>query len=180
MMTTYSFTFVVGNVDPFGDDFEDRFFEAGCDDATLVLMHGAVAVCFDREHETFKEAVLSAYQNVSDTGSELLRFEPDYLVNASEIAARAGLSRAAVSLYENGERGEGFPKPFARITTKSPLWDWVEVSRWLCLRGKIDESEFRTAQISRAVNHSVQKCKGVVFARKMTNLALEAPLEIAV
>ena len=175
-MTTYDFTFVVGNADPHSDDFEDVFFEAGCDDATLVLMHGAVAVCFDRKADSYKDAVFSAYDNVLSTGSTILRFEPDFLVSASEIAARAGLSRAAISNYENGLRGEDFPRPFARITTKNPLWDWVEVSRWLCTREKLEESEFRSAQISRVVNFAVQMQKSVEWAKKETDRAMAEPV----
>lgn len=155
-MQTFEFTFVVDSADPHAEDFEDRFFEAGCDDATLVLMHGAVAACFAREAGDYKSAVLSAYENILSAGAGIVRFEPDYLVSASEIATRAGLTRGAVSHYEKGDRGEGFPNPRARVTTKSPLWDWVEVSHWLCSKGKLSEEEFRFAQISRIINYNVQ------------------------
>jgi transcriptional regulator with XRE-family HTH domain len=175
-MDTYSFTFVVGDADPHAEDFEDRFFEAGCDDATIILVRGAAALCFDREDETFKDAVLSAYQDILKSGALILRFEPDYLVNASEIAARAGLSRNAVSMYEKGERGEGYPKPCARFTTSSPLWDWVDVSRWLCLRGTIDEEEYRFAQVSRIINHNVQVLGDFEKAKIDVEIALQSPV----
>lgn len=175
-MQTFDFTFVVDGIDPDADDFEDRFFEAGCDDSTLVLMHGAVAVCFDREAETYDAAVLSAYRDVLSAGATISRFEPDYLVSASEIADRAGLSRAAVSLYANGERGENFPKPYARITTPSPMWDWVDVSKWLCQKGTLDEVEYRSAQVSRVINFNVQKNEGISVARKEVAEALATPV----
>jgi len=174
-MKTYSFTFVVGDADPHSEDFEDRFFEAGCDDATLVLMHGAIALCFEREGITYKNAVMSAYRDVLATGSQLLRFEPDFLVSAAEIANRAGLSRAAVSLYEKGERAENFPKPYARITTSSPLWDWVEVSRWLCTNGKLDVCEFRDAQVARFVNFGVQTSEEITVVDEKLEKALAEP-----
>jgi len=155
-MHAFEFTFVVGGVDPHAADFEDRFFEAGCDDATLVLMQGAVAACFVRASDTYKDAVISAYEDILRAGAVVERFEPDYLVTASEIATRAELSRQAVSLYAKGERGEGFPRPMARITTPQPLWDWVEVSRWLVRRGKVDEVGFRLAQVSRVINFGAQ------------------------
>lgn len=155
-MQTYDFTFVVGNADPHADDFEDRFFEAGCDDATLVLMHGAVAVCFNRSAEHYKDAVFSAYEDILKAGATVDRFEPDYLVSAREIANRAGLTPQAVSLYAKGERGADFPKPKFRVTTPNPLWDWVEVSRWLVLRGTIREEEYREAQVSRIINFGAQ------------------------
>ena len=165
MMTAHEFTFIVGGIDPHADDFEDRFFEAGCDDATLALMHGAIAVCFEREAENYKQAVLSAYENIIAAGAKLERFEPDFLVTASEIAVRANISKAAVSLYERGERGEGFPAPRARVTTSSPLWDWVSVSHWLYQNGKVSHSEVRHAVISRAINFSAQMGESYEYAK---------------
>lgn len=175
-MNTFDFAFVVSADDPHADGFEDRFFDAGCDDATIALVHGTVALCFAREADTYKSAVLSAYENILKAGSDILRFEPDYLVSQSEIANRAGLSRAAVSLYEKGERGDGFPKPCARITTPSPLWDWVDVSRWLCLRGKIEETEYRSALVSRIVNYHVQTDRDYNAAVSEVENAMAQPL----
>ena len=45
-MSEHEFSFVVSGVDPGADDFEDRFAAAGCDDATLMLVNGLVAVAF--------------------------------------------------------------------------------------------------------------------------------------
>ncbi|WP_336042550.1 hypothetical protein [Pseudooceanicola nanhaiensis] len=154
-MPTYDFTFVV-DADPYADDFEDRFIETGCDDATFVLRRGAAAICFDRSANSYKEAVLSAYRNIKDAGSNILRFEPDFLVSQNEISERAHLSRSAVGLFEKGERREGFPLPVAKISSPRPLWDWVAVSQWLVANGKLDESEYRHALISRTINVDAQ------------------------
>ena len=86
-MKTFDFTFVVDNADTHSEDFEDKFFEAGCDDATLVLMHGAVAACFNREAENYKEAVLSAYENILMAGVTICVFDPDFFVSASEVSS---------------------------------------------------------------------------------------------
>jgi hypothetical protein len=155
-MNKHSFSFIVSGVDPHADDFEDKFFEAGCDDATLALIHGLVAVCFDREADNYSHAIVSAYQNVLKAGAKVERFEPDFLVSQSEIASRASLSRAAVSLYVAGERGVDFPRPVVRVTTSSPLWDWVEVSSWLHEHDKLPACEVVNARIARAVNWHVQ------------------------
>jgi transcriptional regulator with XRE-family HTH domain len=179
-METYDFTFVVTGVDPHAADFDDRFFDAGCDDATIVLRHGVVAVCFARQAQSYRAAALSAYSDVLKTGASLLRFEPDYLVSASEIAARAGLSRQAVSNYERGSRAENFPPPEARIMTASPLWDWVEVSRWLLLTGKVErraaEAAFRSAQISRAINTCARQNADVALVGSAIDAALAEPV----
>jgi len=151
----FDFTFVV-NADPHDEHFEDRFIEAGCDDATFVLLRGAAAVSFDRDAATYKDAVFSAYKQIISTGSQILRFEPDFLVSASDIAERSGLTRAAVSLFSKGERRDGFPVPHARLNSPNPLWDWVEVSRWLVDHKGLPQARYREAVISRIINAGAQ------------------------
>jgi hypothetical protein len=151
----FDFTFVV-NADPHDESFEDRFIEAGCDDATFVLLRGAVAISFDRDAATYKDAVFSAYKQIISTGSQILRFEPDFLVSASDIAERSGLSRAAVSLFIKGERRDGFPVPHARINSANPLWDWVKVSGWLVAHKEMPSAVYREAVISRIINAGAQ------------------------
>lgn len=151
----FDFTFVV-DADPHDESFEDRFIEAGCDDATFVLLRGAAAISFDREAATYKEAVFSAYKQIISTGSQILRFEPDFLVSASDIAERSGLTRAAVSLFIKGERRDGFPVPHARLNSPYPLWDWVAVSKWLVDHKDLPKEKYREAVISRIINAGAQ------------------------
>lgn len=155
-MNEHDFAFIVSGVDAHDDGFADRFYEAGCDDATLMLVNGLVAVCFARKAESFAHAVMSAHENILATGAKIERFEPDFLVSKSEIAKRANLSKSAVSLYVSGERGSNFPAPHARITSSSPLWDWVEVSSWLHTNGELPLEAVVQARIARAVNWFVQ------------------------
>lgn len=161
-MSSHDFSFIVSGVDPHAQDFEDRFFEAGCDDATLVLTHGLIAVCFAREADDYSHAVVSAYADILKTGAKVERFEPDFLVSQSDIARRAGLSRAAISLYVAGDRGSDFPKPHARVTTSSPLWDWVEVSSWLHQQDVVSVEEVVNARLSRTINWFVQNPKELI------------------
>mmetsp|Transcript_26646 Transcript_26646/g.37387 ORF Transcript_26646/g.37387 Transcript_26646/m.37387 type:complete len:87 (+) Transcript_26646:50-310(+) len=86
-MNTFEFTIVATGLDPFADDFEERFFEAGCDDATVSLQKGALVVDFTREADTFEEAVTSALSNIRQTGARVLSIEPYHLVSLSDIAA---------------------------------------------------------------------------------------------
>ncbi len=136
-MRTHSFTIIASGVDMLDDVVMDRFFEAGCDDATVSFQKGLVVLEFQREAKTRLSALVSAIIAVGKAGAEVERIEPDYLVSSSEIARRAGLVRATVSLYSEGKRGAGFPPPVARVTSDSPLWDWVEVSSWMYRQGKI-------------------------------------------
>lgn len=155
-MSEHNFAFIVSGVDIGDDRFADRFYEAGCSDATLMLVNGLLAVCFAREAENFSHAVLSGYGDIAKTGCKVERFEPDFLVSRSEIAKRANLTKAAITNYVTGERGENFPAPHARITSASPLWDWVEVSAWLHQNGLLPVEEVVNARISRAINWAVQ------------------------
>ena len=172
-MTLFDFTFVV-DADPMTDDFEDRFIEAGCDDATFLLMRGAAALSFDREAPTYKEAVLSAYRQIKRAGSDIIRFEPDFLVSAIEIAERAGTTKQNITHYIKGERRAGFPLPHARLASKSPLWDWVDVSRWLVDQSIVDEEVHREASISRIINACAQMNDVIPDARIDIEAALTA------
>jgi hypothetical protein len=155
-MSEFEFSFLVSGMDPHADDFADRFFEAGCHDATLMLTRGLVAVCFAREADNYAQAVVAGYRDVLKAGAVVERFEPDFLVSRSDISKRANLSKAAISLYVSGERGSGFPAPCARITSSNPLWDWVEVSAWLHRNSQLPRDAVVNARISRVVNWVVQ------------------------
>ena len=77
-MRSYEFTFIASGVDPEAEDLEDRFFEAGCDDATLAFMKGLLAVNFCREADSYVHAVVSGYHSVVAAGAVVERFEPDF------------------------------------------------------------------------------------------------------
>ena len=74
-------------------------------------------------------------------GARVERIEPDHLVSMADIARRAGLTRAAISLYAKGMRAQEFPAPVARVTSEIPLWDWW---RGGCAAPKIKSSLCRT------------------------------------
>jgi predicted DNA-binding transcriptional regulator AlpA len=151
-MTSFDFSIIASGLDPHAEDFEDTFFAAGCDDATIALQKGVIVLDFSREAGGFAEAVASAMADVITAGATIERIEPDYLVSLSEIARRAGLTRAATHNYARGERADGFPRPVARISTESALWDWVEVSKWLVDRKTIDDDAYQRAKVIRTVN----------------------------
>ncbi len=151
-MKTHEFTIIASGLDHEADDFEDRFFEAGCDDATLSFQKGVIIVEFSREAVSFSKAVASAYEDVLRTGAHVERVEPDHLVSLSEIAERAGMTRQAISLYTRGERSSEFPYPAAKVTSKHPLWDWYEVSEWLFKNERIDREEVVRAKIVKEAN----------------------------
>ena len=156
-MTTFEFTIIASGLDPKADDFEDRFFAAGCDDATIAVSRGAIVLDFSREAANPEDAIDSAIANVEAAGATVERIEPDNLVSLADIAERANLTRAAITHYAKGERGENFPIPVARVTTQSPLWDWTDVAEWLFARSQLVEEEVTFARAIRACNIRVRE-----------------------
>jgi len=177
-MRSYEFTFIASGVDPESPDLEEKFFEAGCDDATLAFMKGLLAVNFDRDADTYAHAVVSAYHSVQAAGAKIERFEPDFLVNASEIAERSHQTRQAISNYTKGIRGEGFPSPIVRIMSESPLWDWVEVSGWLYKKEIVSREQVVDARVARMMNWFVQSKDRIAGIEKRLAGFLDAGTEI--
>lgn len=151
-MKAHEFTIVATGLNPNDEDFENRLFEAGCGDAAVSYQKGVIILEFSREAQTFASALVSACEDVNRAGAKVERIEPDHLVSLSEIAARSGLTRAAVSHYCKGIRGAGFPAPVARVTSESPLWDWVDVSRWMCERQQLPGDTVLQARMVREAN----------------------------
>jgi transcriptional regulator with XRE-family HTH domain len=151
-MKTHEFTVIASGLDPLAADYEDRFFEAGCDDATLSFQKGLTIAEFAREAATLSRAILSAIENVRAAGAVVERVEPDYLVSLSDIAERCLLSKQAISLYAQGKRGMGFPPPSAKVTSGHPLWDWYAVADWLHKRTYVERDVVVNARILKEVN----------------------------
>lgn len=155
-MKNHEFTVIASGFDPQNDDFVNRLFEAGCDDASISFQKGVAILSFDREAVTFSSAILSALKAVSSAGGKVERVEPDHLVSLSDISERTGMSKAAISLYHKGERCADFPAPTARVTSSSPLWDWHEVAEWMWRKGTIQQEEVVRARIVKETNLFVE------------------------
>lgn len=154
-MKSYSLTIIASGLDSNNLEYADRFFEAGCDDSTISLQKGLFVLEFDRLAEGFEAALITAIRDVKRAGATIERIEPDHLVSASEIASRSGITRAAVSLFAAGKRGDGFPAPIARVTTDSPLWDWAEVAQWMEQKKELSKEVVEEAFVIRDMNHAI-------------------------
>lgn len=154
-MKKYEFTLIASGLDPRADDFESRFFDAGCDDATVSFQKGHILVDFAREADSLEDAIASAVENARQAGATVDRIEPDPLVSLADMASRAEMSRAAMSNYFGGLRGTDFPAPKARVTTDSPLWDWADTSRWLFRNSRIPRSVAVDAMIVSEANDAI-------------------------
>lgn len=151
-MENFEFAIIASGASLEDDEFLNRLFESGCDDATLSFQKGVIIAEFDREAQSFANAIIDGCAQIHNAGAKIERIEPDHLVSLSEISERCELSKAAISLYINGKRQEGFPCPSAKVTSKHPLWDWYEVASWLNKNGYLDEETVYQAKIVRDTN----------------------------
>jgi predicted DNA-binding transcriptional regulator AlpA len=154
-MKSFEFSIIASGLDPAAPDFETRFFDSGCDDATVSFQKGHIIVDFARDAETLDIALASAIENVLTAGAAVDRVEPDPLVSLIEIAARTGMSRAAMTQYSKGQRGKNFPAPVAKITSDSSLWDWAAVAAWFYRQNKVSLEVAVEAQIVKEANGAI-------------------------
>ncbi len=179
-MKTHEFSIVASGLDPAADDFESRFYTAGCDDATVAFQKGHIIVDFAREAELLDAAIASAVACVQKAGAKVERIEPDPLVSLSDMAARAGLTRAAMTNYFKGTRAKDFPAPVAKVTSESPLWDWATVARWMFQNEKLDREVAIDAEIVRQANAAIGSSDANIAAQlKKTAEEYAAALDAA-
>jgi hypothetical protein len=76
LLRAFEFTMVVSGLDPTTDDFEKRFFEAGCDDATIAVANGTITLQFARQGTDLGEAIASARVSVERAGAEVKEVMP--------------------------------------------------------------------------------------------------------
>jgi predicted DNA-binding transcriptional regulator AlpA len=157
---TFEFSIIASGLDPEAEDFADRFFNAGCDDATISFQKGHIVVDFARDAESLEDAIASAVEAVNKTGAKVDRVEPDPLVSLADMAARTGMTRSAMTHYSQGKRAKDFPTPIAKVTSESPLWDWATVAKWMYQNKKLELEVAVAAEIVKQANEAI--CKGEV------------------
>lgn len=167
-METHEFTVVATGLDPTAADFEGRFLEAGCDDATVAFQKGRILVDFARRARSLEAALASAVDNVRAAGAQVVRIEPDPLVSLADMAGRARLSRSALTNYFRGHRAEGFPPPRARVMSESPLWDWADASAWLYRRKRVSRQVAVNARVVSEANALIGGGEPGEFGRTLT------------
>ena len=156
-MKTHEFSIVASGLDPQAEDFESRFYDAGCDDALVSFQKGHIIVDFSREAASFSEALVTAIDGVRRAGAHVERVEPDPLVSLSDIATRTNMTRAAMTNYAKGLRGSGFPPPAVKVTSESPLWDWATVASWLFRNSRIERDVLVEAELVKEANDAIQQ-----------------------
>ena len=108
-MKTHEFSIIASGLDHEAEDFESRFYDAGCSDATIAFQKGHIIVDFAREAASIDDAISTAIDNVQKAGAKVDRVEPDPLVSLADMASRAGVSRTTMTNYFKGKRQKNFP-----------------------------------------------------------------------
>ena len=70
----YAFAIYVAGINA-ASDYENQLFEAGCDDATIVLRDGVMHLDFERRASAFSDAVATAMHDVEKAGGIILKVE---------------------------------------------------------------------------------------------------------
>lgn len=154
-MTGHEFTLIVEGPDLQDEVHLKALYEAGFADATIGRVGSIQYLDFDREADTFPDAVYSATEGIEEVvpQARVVHLEPDDLVTMSEIASRTERTRESIRLLITGDRGPGrFPAPATHFRSRQRMWRWQQVAVWfaenLCepqLVGDPGKAQFITA-----------------------------------
>lgn len=129
-MNTCQLTFII---DPVNETTELRIIESGLE--ATVGSHGRLNfVIVDAQMDAFLGDAIAIGRKLETLGARVRRLDLD-LVTQAAIAARAGVSRAAVSKWVATTTPVGsFPTP--HTNTPTPVWTWHCVNEWMRRTGK--------------------------------------------
>lgn len=174
---TYNFTIILSGVTEPSDELEHALFEANCDDAILFFRDRVGYLEFDRESDSFAQAVLSAIIDVekAEINVKPLRVEPSDFVTSAEISRRLDRSRESISQLILGKRGSGtFPHPIAGVTTNTLIWSWAEVVEWFYTNEKINDYEVvETARFIRHCNEALEFRNNALSFESIKNIVAQ-------
>lgn len=174
-MRHYHFHLITNKTDVLTDEqlFElsDLLYEAGCDDGTVAVMNGTLYVSFDRESDSYEDAVISALNDVEKIDSlRVVSVDAGEWVGLTDAAILSGITKSTLSRYSKGNRGSGgFPSPKRKIDSKNPLWKWSEIAAWLNAHGKASEELAKNAEFTETINASLQM-RNVTFYKNAKEL----------
>jgi hypothetical protein len=102
MKTEHEFILTVEGISDLDRDVLDALFEAGCDDATIMMRDSKVFMGFTRSAPTMKEAIVSAIADVrkAGVGARVIEATPDRATEASvrEVSGINCVLQAAVTI----------------------------------------------------------------------------------
>ena len=156
-LMTYEFTLILNGVTDQTAGLEDHLFAAGCDDALIHFRNGTAYLDFMRQSPGLEDAVISAILAVEacPLNARVISVLPENLVSEADIAKRLNKGRQIVSLWVKRKRRQKypFPSPVTKVSDKSPMWSWYDVTKWLLQNDLIaDKSTVDTALFMESLN----------------------------
>lgn len=73
---SHIFTVEVSGISTKRDDYENVLYRAGCDDALIAVIDDKLYLDFDRDAETFEQAVDLASHDIERAGGKIVRVMP--------------------------------------------------------------------------------------------------------
>jgi hypothetical protein len=143
-------------------EIADTLYELGADDCTVSATGRSLILSFDREANNYEEAVLSAIKQVNKIeGVTVKSVDAGQYVGLSDAAELSELTRSALSKFNKGDRGDGtFPSPYLRVGTKTPLFDWAEIAKWLEERQLVESGIAENARFTSNINMALKLKNG--------------------
>ncbi len=139
-LRTHEFKLILLGINELTPEITEKLGAAGLDDAYLIARKGVVTAEFERDADSFQDAVKSAIADIEQADAGVTGFRlvyEDAAVGASEIARRIGKTRQTVNLYASGKRGPGgFPRPVSD-NNGEPVYSWADVAGWLEANGML-------------------------------------------
>ena len=166
----YSFTLALNTGSSDAESIVNSIYEH-CDDVSIHASCGFVYADFDREGGSLESAITSAIDDIEKLTSnvKVVSIGPSVFVNLTEIATRINKEKETVRRYISGARlSGGFPPPVAMFESKSPLWRWSDVAKWLHINGVLSESGLHDAEILDRVYHAIS-CNEVAHSNGSNN-----------
>ncbi|AUX71398.1 hypothetical protein [Erwinia pyrifoliae] len=157
-MPLFHFTLLLKGVTSETPELEHHLYASGCDDALVCFYGRAVYLEFDRQSDSFANAIMSAVRAIESSPLAATVTAVDAsLVGLSDIAQLSKLTRQSIAMLKDGSRGAGdFPSPVQRINGNSPLWSWACVAAWLQRHGKIAAPLAENARTLEEINLALQ------------------------
>ncbi len=174
-MKTHEFTIIVSGLDPEADDFEDRFYEAGCGDATISHQKGVIIGIRQRSADLRQGADIGAFRRAADRRqgrTDRTRLSGEPLRHRRPVRT---LPCCDLPLLQGGAGGGVPGAGRARDVGESPLWDWVDVSRWMVRHSKLSRDDVVQARMVREANLVAQSqtLKRDQFVKQLEKRAAE-------
>jgi len=156
----YNFALVLNGIKENDNDYDDKLYGSGCDDAVISYWNQLVYVDFCREAPSLKDAIFSAINDVKNSGvnAQIERIEDTTVLNQSQLGEKLKKSRQAINqMVSNKSSSDPFPSPLNEREKGAKVWEWSIVSAWLARQGRLSNEAAMDAQLVTMINTTLKR-----------------------